>query len=212
MAYNDELDGLVDGLASTTDIIAAFTGELEQLQATAERTKTGVSSLERSMSGGLRKAFDGVVLDGYKLSDALAVVGKSIANTAYNAALKPVTDHFGGLLASGINGLFGGAFAKGAVISQGSVQAFAKGGVIDGPATFPMKSGIGLMGEAGPEAIMPLTRGADGKLGVKAQGGRAQAVHVTMNISTPDVQGFQRSQSQVAAQMARALSRGQRNS
>jgi len=212
MAHNDELDGLADGLASTTEIIAAFTGELEQLQATAERTKTGVSSLERSMSGGLRKAFDGVVFDGYKLSDALGVVGKSIANTAYNAALKPVTDHFGGMVANGINGLFGGAFAKGAVMSGGNVQAFAKGGVIDGPATFPMKGGIGLMGEAGPEAIMPLTRGTDGKLGVKSQGGAAQSVHVTMNISTPDVQGFQRSQSQVAAQMSRALSRGQRNS
>ena len=70
-------------------------------------------------------------------------------------------------------------------------------------------AGTGLMGEAGPEAIMPLTRGADGSLGVKAQGG--QAVNVTMNITTPDVSGFQRSQSQVAASMSRALSRGQRN-
>jgi len=72
-----------------------------------------------------------------------------------------------------------------------------------------MRSGRGLMGEAGPEAIMPLARGPDGKLGVQAGGGRS--VNVVMNISTPDVQGFQRSQSQVAAQVSRALSRGQRN-
>jgi len=65
------------------------------------------------------------------------------------------------------------------------------------------------MGEAGPEAIMPLSRGADGKLGVRAQSGGS--VNVTMNISTPDVQGFQRSQGQIATQMARALGRGQRN-
>ena len=65
------------------------------------------------------------------------------------------------------------------------------------------------MGEAGPEAIMPLSRGADGRLGVQAAGGRS--VTVVMNIATPDVQGFQRSQSQIAAQAARALSRGQRN-
>jgi phage-related minor tail protein len=67
------------------------------------------------------------------------------------------------------------------------------------------------MGEAGPEAIMPLTRGPDGKLGVRSAGGGGGAVTVVMNISTPDVAGFQRSQSQVAAQAMRALARGQRN-
>ena len=70
--------------------------------------------------------------------------------------------------------------------------------------------GMGLMGEAGPEAIMPLSRGPDGSLGVRAQGG-GRPVTVVMNIQTPDVQGFQRSQSQIAAQMGRALSRGARN-
>ena len=65
------------------------------------------------------------------------------------------------------------------------------------------------MGEAGPEAIMPLARGRDGKLGVR--GGGSGATTVIMNISTPDVQGFQRSQSQIAAQMSRALSNGNRN-
>ena len=66
------------------------------------------------------------------------------------------------------------------------------------------------MGEAGPEAIMPLARGADGRLGVQSSGG-ARPVTVVMNISTPDVAGFQRSQSQIAAQASRALARGQRN-
>jgi len=64
------------------------------------------------------------------------------------------------------------------------------------------------MGEAGPEAIIPLARGRDGKLGVRSQGG---GVNVIVNISTPDAQSFRQSQSQVAAMMARAVSRGQRN-
>lgn len=59
--------------------------------------------------------------------------------------------------------------AKGNVFSGGEIQAFANGGVVNGPTLFPMAKGMGLMGEAGPEAIMPLSRGADGKLGVKAQ-------------------------------------------
>ena len=72
-----------------------------------------------------------------------------------------------------------------------------------------MRGGGGLMGEAGPEAIMPLSRGADGRLGVSMTGGGP--VNVVMHITTPDVAGFQRSQSQIAADMARALGRGQRN-
>jgi phage-related minor tail protein len=66
------------------------------------------------------------------------------------------------------------------------------------------------MGEAGPEAIVPLARGADGRLGIRSGGGGG-AVHVTMNISTPDAEGFRRSQSQVAAEMSRAIQRGRRN-
>jgi len=62
---------------------------------------------------------------------------------------------------------------------------------------------------AGPEAIMPLSRGADGRLGVKASGG--SSVNVTMNIKTPDAQSFQRSEAQIAAQMSRLMGRAQRN-
>jgi hypothetical protein len=72
-----------------------------------------------------------------------------------------------------------------------------------------LRGGTGLMGEAGPEAIMPLARGADGKLGVRGNGGGS--VNVVMNISTPDADGFRRSQGQIAAQMSRVIARGQRN-
>jgi len=57
----------------------------------------------------------------------------------------------------------------GNVIDNGNVIPHARGGVVTGPTTFPMANGVGLMGEAGPEAIMPLTRGPNGKLGVTAQ-------------------------------------------
>ena len=73
-----------------------------------------------------------------------------------------------------------------------------------------MRNGAGLMGEAGPEAIMPLQRGPDGKLGVRAAGG-GQAVNVVMNITTPDAKSFEASQSQIAARMGRAIGRGHRN-
>ena len=115
------------------------------------------------------------------------------------------------MLAGGLNALVSSVmpYAQGGAFTQGRVMPFAKGGVVTSPTTFPMRGATGLMGEAGPEAIMPLTRSADGRLGVQAQGGGT--VNVTMNITTPDVQGFQRSQSQIAAQMSRMMSRGQRN-
>jgi phage-related minor tail protein len=72
---------------------------------------------------------------------------------------------------SAVTGFFG--FADGGAFSGGSeVKAYADGGVVGGPTTFPMAGGkTGLMGEAGPEAIMPLKRGANGKLGVQMEGG-----------------------------------------
>ena len=156
-----------------------------------------VNTLSSGISGGLRKAFDGLVFDGMKLNDALKSVANTIVDTVYSIAIKPVTGALGGLLAQGVAGVMGAG------------MPFANGGIVGAPTTFPMRGGRGLMGEAGPEAIMPLARGPDGRLGVQAGGGRA--VNVVMNITTPDVQGFQRSQSQVAAQVSRALSRGQRN-
>ena len=90
-------------------------------------------------------------------------------------------------------------------------QPFAKGGVIASPVTFPLGGGrTGLAGEAGPEAIMPLARGPDGRLGVRSQSGGG-AVNITVNVSTPDAESFRRSESQIAAMLSRAVSRGQRN-
>ena len=66
-----------------------------------------------------------------------------------------------------------------------------------------------IAGEAGAEAIMPLARGPDGRLGVRAQSGRA--IQITFNVTTPDVEGFRRSESQVTAMLARAVGQGQRN-
>jgi TP901 family phage tail tape measure protein len=76
-----------------------------------------------------------------------------------------------------------------------TVQGFALGGVVGGPTLFRDGGSIGLMGEAGPEAVMPLSRGSDGKLGVKSGGGRGVTIH--MNISTPDADSFRRSQRQL---------------
>lgn len=207
----EQLQALEAQLGSSVSMVAAFDGELARMRETMVFTGREVNTLSSGISGGLRKAFDGLVFDGMKLNDALKSVANTIVDTVYSIAIKPVTGALGGLLAQGVAGVMGAGmpFANGGAFSQGRVMPFAKGGVVSSATGFPMRGGMGLMGEAGPEAIMPLARGPDGRLGVQAAGGRA--VNVVMNITTPDVQGFQRSQSQVAAQVSRALSRGQRN-
>ncbi|MBK0326992.1 phage tail tape measure protein [Rhodobacteraceae bacterium F11138] len=214
-SYSDDLgeraEALEDSLGAAANMAAGFDSELQRMRESLSATGKDISSLEQGLSKGLRRAFDGVVMDGMKLSDALETVAKSMIQTTYNAAIKPVANHFGGLLSQGVGSVVEGLlpFADGGSFSQGRVMPFANGGVVNGPVTFPMRGGTGLMGEAGPEAIMPLARGADGKLGVRSAGG--QAVNVVMNITTPDVQGFNRSRGQIAAQMGRALGRGNRN-
>lgn len=83
---------------------------------------------------------------------------------------------------TGLAGALGGFFADGAAFNNGSVVPFANGGVVSSATMFPMSGGqTGVMGEAGPEAIMPLTRGPDGSLGVKAQGGGDSVTNITVN-------------------------------
>ncbi len=200
-------------LGNTAGLISAFGDELTGLERNLGLTEAQVTSLSRSFSSGLRRAFDGVVFDGMRLQDALRGVAQTISASIYNMAMQPVQTAMGGALAQGMNALMGAVlpFAQGGSFAGGRVMAFAKGGVISQATAFPMRGGTtGLMGEAGPEAILPLARGADGRLGVAAQGG-GRPVSVTFNIATPDVDGFRRSQTQIAAEMSRLVARGQRN-
>jgi len=186
--------GFTSEMAGATEVMRAMDGQTQRLS--------------RSLGTGLRTAFDRAVFGGGKLSDVVKGLARDVASRSLNAALRPVQNSLG----SGLSGLAGSlvgafGFAQGGAFSAGRVRAFARGGIVDGPTLFPMRGGAGLMGEAGPEAVMPLTRGADGRLGVAASGGSAGPV-VTINISTPDIEGFQRSRGQIAAQLARAVSRG----
>ena len=200
-----DLEGALSGLGAVAGV---FRRELDGVGGSMSEAGREASGMSRSVTSSIRSAFEGVIFDGDRLSDALANLGRSISGSVLNSALAPVQSAVGGGVRSILSGIL--PFAKGAAFGAGRVAAFARGGVVDGPTHFPMRGGMGLMGEAGPEAIVPLARGSDGRLGIRSGGGGG-AVHVTMNISTPDAEGFRRSQTQVAAEMSRAIARGRRN-
>jgi phage-related minor tail protein len=153
----------------------------------------------------LSSAFVDVALKGKGLGDVLRSLALRLSEIALKAALKPLTDALGGGLASLLTG-----FAKGGVVHSPLPVPFAQGGVISSPIAFPLGGNrLGIAGERGAEAILPLARGPDGSLGVRAA--TAGGPTIVFNISTPDADSFRRSETQIAALLARAVGQGQRN-
>ncbi|MEM0977270.1 MAG: phage tail tape measure protein [Pseudomonadota bacterium] len=210
----ESMDAALARLEAQLETSSAETDSLGQslqtVNAGAVAAEQTFTSLDRSLSGGLRSAMKNVIFEGESLSSVFQTLAESMVIKSFDQSVSPVTDALSGTLTSGLGDLIGGIlpFAKGGVIANGRVHPFAKGGVVNSPTTFPMQGGTGLMGEAGPEAIMPLARGADGRLGVQGGG---SAVNVTMNVTTQDASSFQKSRSQIAAGLSRALQAGQRN-
>lgn len=104
--------------------------------------------------------------------DAYGNIIGGLANAYGGSAPSSGGSTGGGFWMNLIGSLFGSKSANGNVFANGMPQAFAYGGVVSRATLFPQSNGrLGLMGEKEPEAILPLSRGRDGKLGVRAEGG-----------------------------------------
>ncbi|WJH39419.1 phage tail tape measure protein [Aliirhizobium terrae] len=161
----------------------ALSGVMADLEARSQRFGS-------ALTGALRSATAG----GKGLEDVLRGLGNRLADIALSAGLKP------------LQGLIGDAVGS----ALGSVTPFADGGVVRAPNYFPMAGGTGLMGEAGPEAILPLKRGADGALGVASAGGGGAMPQIVFNVTATDAASFRKSEGQVSAMLARSVMRGRR--
>jgi phage-related minor tail protein len=183
-----------------------------ELPAAIDHVETRTQDLTRSANAFARSmtaAFAQSVTGARGFDDTLKSLGLRLSNLALQAAFRPLAN----LVTNGFGALFGASIGMPQTTdlraAMGAVKPFASGGIIGTPSYFPLASGgVGLAGEAGPEAIMPLARGPDGRLGVAAAG--AGAARITVNITTPDAESFRRSEVFVTGQIARAVARGQR--
>lgn len=159
----------------------------------------GINASANNVSASLVKAFTNASASSRAFNSTLTTVAASLAQLAIGTGA--------GLLSQGLSSILGGLFGGG---GGPMIAPFAEGGIVASPTFFGNGGSVGLMGERGAEAIVPLARGPNGQLGIAATGAPSRASSVTVNIQTPDADSFRRSQTQIAAALARAVARGRR--
>ena len=200
-------DSLNAADANAVDSGGALSSTLDGLQARADR----LTSTANGFASAMTRAFMQATAGGKQLDDVLKSLALRMSSMVLAQAFKPIASGIASSLTSGLTNLFSGLFSGISGNRLGAIKPFAAGGVIGAPTYFPLSSGgLGLAGEAGPEAIVPLSRGNDGRLGI-ATNGAGGATNVTVQIATPDVVSFRRSEAYLTGQIARAVARGQRS-
>lgn len=185
----NDLSGVLDGLTARSNALALSAA---------------------GFAAAMTRAFTQATAGGKQFDTVMQGLALRVSSLAVTAAFKPLASGLSTIMGQGFNSLFGAGPVP-AAMKMGGIKPFAAGGVIGTPTYFPMSTGgLGLAGEAGPEAIVPLSRGSDGRLGVAMNGGGG-ASNVTVQIATPDAGSFRRSEAYVTGQIARAVARGQRS-
>jgi len=166
--WNAAVQELLDKYSALPSVVDQVNTAQQNAKNTSDQFGISAKLWANDLAQGLAQA----IVNAQDLGDALRNIAKSIA---------------GSVLQKLIGGWIGGLFADGAAFQGGRVIPFAKGGIVNKPTIFPMARGMGLMGEAGPEAVMPLKRGSDGKLGVEGGGG---TTNITVHINAIEPQSF----------------------
>ncbi|ELM5333886.1 phage tail tape measure protein [Pseudomonas aeruginosa] len=174
-AWNDYLESARNVAGQTHDLFTNAFRAMEDAVATFATTgKLSFSDFAKSI-----------------LADMARIATRAAASQALSSLFGGFFGGGNAAAQSGVDNLVSnsGLFANGGAFA-GGVQMFATGGaftnsVVSTPTAFGMSGGgMGVMGEAGPEAVMPLTRTSSGALGVRAMGGGSSQINVEVNIAS----------------------------
>ena len=198
------LDQIKEKLTAAKEEAFNFKESFAELAESALDLETNIG--ERLITGidSMGDAFADLVVDGKASFAELTVsilkdIQKMIIKALFFKAIMGLKNALGfgfadgGVVGNDVQG-FGGqqlmTAAKGQVMAKNKIVPYAYGGIVSRPTLFPMANGAGLMGEAGPEAIMPLRRNKQGKLGVETSGATSNnVVNVSVNASGTSAQG-----------------------
>ena len=172
--------GIEDFNKSLADMLPAIT-PIDQL----------FKDIGQSITTNIAGAIEATIFQTQTLQESLSGILRSVASLLINFGTKSL-----------LGGLFPSAYGN--VVDQNKIVPFARGGLVDKPTLFPMANGMGLMGEAGPEAIMPLRRDASGRLGVEASGGGTSIV-VNVDAQGTSVQGDEGKSRQLGSAISTAV-------
>ena len=184
------------------EITKSFGG---QMQSKLKSFNDSIKTIQESMADVVVKGIKGMedALVNFVMTGKLNfknLANSIIADMARIAIQQTITEPFKNF----ITGLFT-KNANGNAFVDGKVQKYAYGGVVNKPTIFPMANGIGLMGEAGAEAILPLRRGSNGKLGVQSTGGGTTNIVINVDSSSTSVNSNTNQANQFGEQLAAAV-------
>jgi TP901 family phage tail tape measure protein len=194
--YKQSLIAFGGDTENATRATEDFRKQLQEFQKDRE-----LVNLANDIGNAFADSFTEAVFAAESLNDVLKDLAKNVASMAFRQL---VAAPVGNALSSGLSGLFTKS-AKGNVFGPQGIHAFADGGIVSRPTMFGFNGGIGVMGEAGDEAIMPLTRN-NGRLVGDGRG--MGSVTIVQNITTPNADSFRKSQMQIAGEMKRGLKHG----
>jgi tape measure domain-containing protein len=165
--------------------VNALADAQDNLNDKTDKYKITLDQVKDTLANQITGAIEGLIDSTKSLGESLSGLLKTFASM---------------FLRSGVGSLVGSIFksAKGNVFAQNGIVPYAKGGYIGRPT-------LSLMGEAGPEAVLPLRRGRGGRLGVETSGGGVGSVVVNVDASGSSVQGNEPDANQLGRVIGQAV-------
>jgi|GEM_PF-288919 len=227
------ITGIEDITKSISSVMLSLKGMSNEISSVMKKADQNFNKVEqrsynlgKTLNNSIGNVFKRLIVDGGKLSDVVSgvvdQVSKGVVSDSVGDVRKALVESGSSAVQqllpeiTGGGGLFGKVFAgfKG-------ITPFAKGGVVSNPSLFSYGgnggSSVGLMGEAGSEAILPLARGNDGRLGVVNWGEKGvqetsstHSAPININIQATDVDSFRKSRTQIMSVFSGALERSRR--